>query len=87
MIEDLLKDLMLAEKLATGNSPNAARLYRAARLEIERCHARLEIDHHFVLPSKGTELIRRETPYAERFSIPDAVECRDATISLIERDQ
>ena len=85
MAKDLLQDLLIAERLATGNSPNAARLYREARLEIERCHARLEIDHHFVLPYASEQPIRRETPYADRLSMPDAVECRDATIAEIER--
>ena len=84
MPRDLLQDLLNAERLASGNSPNACRLYREARLEIERCHARLEIDHHFVMPSSGTAPVRRETPWCDRASMPDAVECRDATIAEIE---
>ncbi len=85
MGKDLLQDLLIAERLATGNSPNAARLYREARLEIERCHARLEIDHHFVLPYANAEIVRRETPWNDRLSMPDGIDCRDATIAEIER--
>ena len=84
-MSDLLQDLLIAERLAKGNSPNAARLYREARLEIKRCHARLEIDHHYVMPPSGTKLERRETPWCDRISMPDAVECRDATIELLEQ--
>lgn len=56
----------------------------ALRAEVDRCHARLEIDHVFV--AEGDELVRREVPMNERLSIPDAVECRDATISVFEAE-
>ncbi|WP_422383261.1 hypothetical protein [Roseibium album] len=84
MSNDLLNDLRIAERLAEGNSPNAARLYREARIEIERCHSRLEIDHHFVMPVSGGEPVRRETPWCDRISMPDGIECRGATIAMLE---
>lgn len=56
----------------------------ALRAEVARCHARLEIDHVYV--ADGDELVRREVPMDERLSMPDAVECRDATISILEAD-
>lgn len=56
----------------------------ALRVEVARCHARLEIDHVFV--AEGDDFVRREVPMNERLSLPDAVECRDATISILEAD-
>lgn len=56
----------------------------SARAEIDRCHARLEIDHHFVM-ADGEGLERRETPMEERASRPDAVSARDATIKLLDK--
>lgn len=82
-MSDLLQDLLVAERLATGNSPRAAELYRAARLEIERCHARLEIDHWYVLSESGQRL-RKEAPWEDRSAAWDAVSCRDETIKLLQ---
>ena len=35
MGDKLIRDLVIAENLARGNSPNASLLYRKARIEIE----------------------------------------------------
>ena len=53
------------------------------RAEVERCHARLEIDHHFTLNDAG-ETVRVDVPMAERNKDLDAVFCRDTTIELVE---
>ena len=79
MADDLITDLRIA---AAIGGPNARKLYLAAADEIERCHARLEIDHEFVV--KGDDLVRRAVPYHLRREQPDAVECRDATIQFWE---
>ena len=53
--------------------------------EIERCHKRLEIDRVYV----GTEddtFAEQLVPMHERPSMPDGIECRDSTISLLEAD-
>lgn len=68
----------------------AATLITAQAAEIARCHARLEIDHHFVLhPDRPTDtvddLVRVEIPMAERSGEIDGIECRDATITELER--
>lgn len=81
-MQDLIKELIIAENLASGNSPNAANLYRRAREEIERCHARLEIDHYFIL--KGREMVRKEIPWNERETWPDGISARDETIALLD---
>lgn len=54
--------------------------------EVERCHARLEIDHYFQA-SDGNELVRVDVPMEARHGLPDAVECRDETIKLIDADR
>lgn len=51
------------------------------RAEVERCHARLEIDHAFTA-GPDDQLVRYEIPMAERASMPDGIECRDDTIKL-----
>lgn len=51
------------------------------RAEVERCHARLEIDHAFTV-GPDDQPVRYEIPMAERASMPDGIECRDATIKL-----
>lgn len=79
---DLLQDLLTAERLAAGNSPNASDLYRRARLEIERCHARLEIDRAYTLNGDNLEGLR--IPWADRLSMPDGIACRDETIRLLD---
>ena len=50
------------------------------RAEVARCHARLEIDHHFTLNDAG-ETVRVDVPKAERDKDLDAVFCRDTTIA------
>lgn len=86
MIErDLLEDLLAAERLAAGNSPNASDLYRRARLEIERCHARLEIDRAYTL--KGDDIEGFRIPWADRLTMPDGISCRDETIRILEGDR
>lgn len=62
--------------------PEARKLYLAAANEIERCHARLEIDYEFVLV-RG-ELVKVPITYAARKDATNAVECRDMTISMLE---
>jgi hypothetical protein len=54
------------------------------REEIDRCHARLEIDHVFTGGGKQEDggFLRVEVPMGERKSLPDAVACRDDTIEL-----
>jgi hypothetical protein len=60
---------------------------REAEEEIARCHARLEIDHVYVMgDTPDHDIVRQEVPMNERQNIPDAVECRDATIALLEAD-
>ena len=51
--------------------------------EIERCHARLEIDHCYVM--RGKKLIRKPLSWKERLAFPDAVACRDDSIELMRR--
>lgn len=62
----------------------AAAALREQQAEIERCHARLEIDHIWQAPVDGGELVRVEIPYPDRKSEVDGIECRDATISGLE---
>ncbi|MER8667689.1 hypothetical protein NKH45_10805 [Mesorhizobium sp. M1156] len=54
-----------------------------AKLEAERdrCHARLEIDHHFAMVGEN-QLERREIPLDQRVDEPDGIEARDCTIAL-----
>jgi hypothetical protein len=54
------------------------------REEVDRCHARLEIDHVFTGGGKQEDggFLRVEVPMGERKSLPDAVACRDDTIEL-----
>ncbi|MCW5720761.1 MAG: hypothetical protein KIS86_06425 [Devosia sp.] len=55
--------------------------------EVERCHARLEIDHEWVVGGNDDSgLERREIPIEERASQIDGIECRDATITELERE-
>ena len=82
MSDDLLSDLKLAAKFA---GPDAQKLYMMAHDEIVRCHKRLEIDHHHVMDKTQESGFRRvETPYKDRVGFPDAVACRDATISELD---
>jgi len=52
----------------------------ALAAEVERCHARLEIDRHYVPNEAGDDLIEKSIPMAERAEIIDGTETRDATI-------
>ncbi|MGR3813791.1 MAG: hypothetical protein ACU0AU_06845 [Cognatishimia activa] len=79
MSEDLIVNLRISAAIA---GPRARELYLAAADEIERCHARLEIDHEFELV--GADLVKRAIPYADRKNTMDAVECRDMTITMLE---
>ncbi len=67
---------------AVGSNGRWMRVPEAAADEIQRCHERLEIDRIFKL---GGE--REDVPLEERLSMPDGIECRDATISLIEAER
>ncbi|MER9217930.1 hypothetical protein NKI48_03195 [Mesorhizobium sp. M0644] len=49
--------------------------------ERDRCHERLEIDHHFVMVGEN-QLERREIPIDQRAAEPDGIEARDCTIAL-----
>lgn len=53
---------------------------RRLRAEVDRCHARLEIDVVYV----GLGMKPRIVPMDERKSIPDGIDCRDGTIRLLE---
>lgn len=48
--------------------------------EIDRCHARLEIDHVWHATSGGDIPVR--VPYSDRAGMPDGIECRDETIKI-----
>jgi len=49
-----------------------------ARAEIDRCHARLEIDHYWRMSDNDdSDLERVDLPMDERETFPDAVEARD----------
>jgi len=87
-LSDLIKDCRRAAKVLQekGSFFTAQSILEDAAAEIERCHARLEIDHCFVMGAEKEELVRKDIPYPERLNTPDAVECRDATISLLEDD-
>jgi glutamyl/glutaminyl-tRNA synthetase len=52
-----------------------------ARAKIKKYEARLEIDHYFVLDPKAPDGTRRVDAPME---FPDGIECRDATIQLLE---
>lgn len=51
------------------------------RVERDRCHARLEIDHHFVMVGDD-KLERREIPLEDRANEVDGIEARDCTIAI-----
>jgi hypothetical protein len=89
------RDALARHSLKAGN--DAARMAievlrltednEALRKERGRCHARLEIDHVWVMgDNDDSDLERRDIPLAERGEIPDGIECRDATIAVLEQD-
>ncbi len=82
MLTDELSIMRKLEADAGGNQSDALRF---AVREIMRCHARLEIDHYFTM-DQFNELVRVEIPYDERSTWTDGVECRDVTISMLEKD-
>jgi hypothetical protein len=52
---------------------------------VEFLETRLEIDCCYVLPEDGgDDLVRKELSPEERETFPDGIDCRDATIKLIE---
>lgn len=51
--------------------------------ERDRCHDRLEIDHHWVL-GHDEELIRQSIPIEDRPDEVDGISARDATIEILE---
>lgn len=66
------------------NPASAADLFaenERLKVEVARCHARLEIDHVFVSKGGGP-LERQDVPVDQRLGIPDGIECRDETIKL-----
>lgn len=59
----------------------------ALRKERDHCHTRLEIDRVWVMgDNDDSDLEPRDIPLDERGEIPDGIECRDATISVLEQD-
>lgn len=48
--------------------------------EVERCHARLEIDRHLFSYGDGDDLIEVFIPLHDREKFPDGIEARDVTI-------
>lgn len=48
--------------------------------EVARCHARLEIDHHFIMNNDHSGLVRVDVPLSERDKEIDGIEARDCTI-------
>lgn len=56
------------------------------RAEIQRCHERLEITHVFQAKNETSGIERVEVPYLERVTMPDGIQCRDATIELLEQN-
>ena len=56
---------------------------RALQKEVRRCHARLEIDHYYVMLGKKT--YRKPIPYKDRLLFPDGISCRDETIKMLDR--
>lgn len=73
---------MLRDALSLSQS--LARELGEAKAEIERCHARLEIDHHFVFENGAAK--RVEVALGDRLDEPDGIECRDATIQILEQN-
>lgn len=87
LIERLEADMSRDEfyKAADKMCREAAAALREQQAEIERCHARLEIDREWRADSgliAGGVLV--EIPHEERASQIDGIECRDATISGLE---
>lgn len=75
-----------AAKLTADACTEAADRLTALEAEVRRCHARLEIDHHFILDGEDAEkLVRVEIPYEDRDWQVDGIEARDATIKELER--
>jgi hypothetical protein len=56
----------------------------ALRAEVQRCHERLEITHVHRMDIETGETARVDVPMAERRGMPDAVDCRDATIAMLQ---
>lgn len=83
-------DRKLVERLRNGfiykkTCHEAAERIEALTAEVERCHARLEIDHMWQANDTDPMLsVCVDVPMEERSSVPDAVRCRDATIQLLE---
>lgn len=60
----------------------------ALKAEVDRCHARLEIDHYFKMAGADDDLDfeRVDVPMEERSEMVDGIECRDATIHMLEQN-
>lgn len=72
------------EALRTALAIERERAEKAEK-EVERCHARLEIDHHFVMSGNDDDdLVRVEIPLEDRQHEIDGIECRDATIKMLD---
>lgn len=82
--QDVIAELRVLGKSAALTALHP--LFNAAADEIQRCHERLEIDHCFLHVRNVKKLSRRENPYQERGAFPDAIDCRDAKIALLEND-
>jgi len=57
---------------------------RELTAERDRCHERLEIDYVWQLGASG-EFEKTAVPLEERGRTPDGIECRDATISELQK--
>ncbi len=98
-MSDIIQQITEAIASIDENDPSAASVYRedladarAALMgnaaEIERCHARLEIDRLWHCRAIGGSdeagnLSREEIPMSERGDFPDGITCRDETIKML----
>lgn len=73
---DPARDTATGEFIATANPSTILALLD----EIDRCHARLEIDHVWHATSGGDIPVR--VTYSDRVGMPDGIECRDETIKI-----
>lgn len=81
IIEDLCSDRRFKE--ASILSEVADKLHILEK-EVQRCHARLEIDHQFEYNPETKEFVRVEVPFEDRMDMIDAVECRDIEIKTLQ---
>lgn len=90
-LDDRIRDLEAQLKFSEDRLQNTAiekqqleAQLAAAKIEIARCHHRLEIDRHFVPNETGDDLVEKTIPYGERSHAVDGIFARDETIRMIE---